>query len=88
MNKFNLDKAVTDIVKYQQIQIKGKGKNMNDVKEQELKKTIKHFIQMYTYFVEGKEEHQESSLRDKMLDVLDNYIDSGHYKFSPFKEIK
>ena len=44
MSKFNLDKAVTDIVKYQQIQIKGKGKNMNDVKEQELKKTIKHFM--------------------------------------------
>ena len=41
-----------------------------------------------TYVVEYKEEHQESYARDKMLDVLDNYIDSGHYKFSPFKEIK
>ena len=27
MSKFNLDKAVTDIVKYQQIQIKGKAMN-------------------------------------------------------------
>lgn len=37
MSKFNLDKAVTDIVKYQQIQIKGKAMNKHQDKIDKVK---------------------------------------------------
>ena len=80
MNKFNLDKAVNDVAKYQQIQIKGKGKNMNDVKYDSKKHLDVDELKYYMSNCDGFQFKKDIFSEDRFVD---SYVTG---KFTDFRD--